>query len=84
MLISQKGRLWRLENPNAFHESPLHSVKIGIWCAVSRCRIISPIFFEDTVIAECYQDILKQFFAFMEVNERTAWFQQDRATYHTA
>jgi hypothetical protein len=32
---SQNSRLWSAENPHAVIESPLHSVKIGVWCAIS-------------------------------------------------
>ena len=41
---SQNTRLWISEQPYAMHERPLHSVKIGVWCAASRQRIIGPIF----------------------------------------
>jgi hypothetical protein len=40
---SQNSRIWSLENPHTLHESPLHSQKIGVWCAMSRTRIIEPI-----------------------------------------
>jgi hypothetical protein len=80
----QNYRLWSSENPHAYHESQLHAVKTGVWCAVSRCRTTDPILFADTVTAERYQDILMQFVALFEVNDRNAWFRQDGATCHTA
>jgi hypothetical protein len=83
-VLIASDRLWCSESTHAYHESPLHAVKIGFWCVVSRCRIVGPIFFEDTVTAERYQDILMQFVVLLEVNERNAWFQQDRATRHSA
>jgi len=43
---SQNTRIWEAENPHTVHEEPLHSQKIGVWCGVSRRRIIGPIFFE--------------------------------------
>jgi hypothetical protein len=33
---SQNSRLCSSENSNAYHETPLHPVKIGAWCAVPR------------------------------------------------
>jgi hypothetical protein len=45
---------------------PLHPAKIGVWCAVSRRKVIGTI--EETVNAERYQDM--QFFALLEVSER--------------
>ena len=42
---SQNKRIWRAENPHTVPEEPLHSQKIGMWCGVSRRRIIGPIFF---------------------------------------
>jgi hypothetical protein len=41
---SQNTRIWSKENPHAAHETPLHPVKIGVWCAVSRHRIVGPTF----------------------------------------
>jgi hypothetical protein len=65
-------------------ESPLHSVKIGVWCVISRKRIIGPLFFDETINAERYQNLLTQFIALLEENERDCWLQQDGATPHTA
>jgi len=41
---SQNTRIWAAENPHTVHEGPLHSQNIGVWCDVSRRRIIGPIF----------------------------------------
>lgn len=83
---SQNNRIWSSFNPNAFHEAPLHDAKIGVWCAVSRKRLIGPIFFNNTINADRYRtDILEPFLE--QLNEREieeAWFQQDGATAHTA
>ena len=35
-LSSQNSRICSSENPNAIHEEPLNSEKIGVWCGVSR------------------------------------------------
>jgi hypothetical protein len=42
---SQNYRTWRTENPHNYTETPLHPQKIGVWCAISRRRIIGPLFF---------------------------------------
>jgi hypothetical protein len=52
-----KLSLWANENPNAMHEEPLHSEKIGVWCGMSRRRIIGPIFFEETIKTDAYMEI---------------------------
>ena len=41
---SQNSKTWATENPHGIHESPLHSKKVGVWCAKSGQRIIGPIF----------------------------------------
>jgi hypothetical protein len=46
---------------SVLYEKPLHCQKIGVWCAVSRRRIVGPIFFETTVNSPVYQDIITQF-----------------------
>jgi hypothetical protein len=58
---SQNSRFWSSENPHLFHKVPLHSQKIGCWCAISRKRIVGPIFFSEIVTAEKYQEITMQF-----------------------
>jgi hypothetical protein len=63
---------------------PLHSQKIGCWCAISRKRIIGPIFFSETVTAEKYQEIIMQFISLLNEEERFYWLQQDGAASHTA
>lgn len=55
---SQVSRIWSTENPHALHETTLHNQKIGVWCAISRRRIVDPIFFETTVNSVVYQDII--------------------------
>jgi hypothetical protein len=30
----QNSRIWSAENPHTFCERPLHSLKVGVWCAV--------------------------------------------------
>jgi len=81
---SQNYRTWRTENPHNYTESPLLPQKIGVWCAISRRRIIGPLFFETSINAEAYQELIQQFIALLQVDERNCWFKQDSATAHTA
>jgi hypothetical protein len=64
----------------------LHSVKFGVWCAVTARKFVGPMFFKETVNCERYaQVILGQFFPELTEEERLCdWFQQDSATAHTA
>ena len=83
---SQNSRIWSSENPHEFVEKPLHSLKVGVWCAMSRRRIVGPIFFTETVTAERYcNEIIASFVNELTDDEKTtAYFQQDGATAHTA
>lgn len=83
---SQNSRLWSAENPHAFHESPLHDLKVGVWIAISRSRIVGPIFFHDTINSQRYRDnILTPFTESLTLHEiQNCFFQQDGATAHTA
>jgi hypothetical protein len=80
---SQNSRIWSTENPHVLHETPLHSQKIGVWCAISRRRIVGLIFFETTVNSVVYQDIITQFISLLDIDEGDCWLQQDNATCHT-
>ena len=81
---SQNYGTSRTENPHNYTENPLHPQKIGVWCAISRRRIIGPLFFETSINAEAYQELIQQFIALLQVDERNCWLQQDNATAHTA
>ena len=82
---SQNSRLWSSENPHKFVEKPLHSIKVGVWCAMSRRRIIGPIFFTETITAERYcNEIFCSFVDELSEEKLTAYLQQDGATAHTA
>lgn len=82
---SQNFRIWNTENPHAFEETPLHSVKVGVWLAVSRRRIIGPIFFQDTINGVRYREqILEVFINQLDDEEQQfGYFQHDGATAHT-
>jgi hypothetical protein len=40
----QNRRLWSATNPHEIKDTPLNDRKFGVWCAISRNRIIGPIF----------------------------------------
>lgn len=83
---SQNRRIWSAENPHVFIESPLHPQKVGVWVAMSRRRIIGPIFFDGRINANNYrQTILEPFLNELHDDElQNGLFQQDGATAHTA
>ena len=81
---SQNYRTRSTENPHQFHQTPLYPQKIGVWCAISRTRIVGPIFFTQSLNSENYQEIIMQFIAQLEPSERYCWFQQDGAPCHTS
>lgn len=81
---SQNYRTWSTENPHVFHETTLHPIKIGVWIAMSRRRIIGPIFFNKNINAVNYQ-FLSPFIEQLHDDELLhGYFQQDGATAHTA
>lgn len=81
---SQNYRIWSAENPHTYRETALHPEKIGVWCAMSRKRIVGPIFFTQTINTERYQAIIQDFVALLEEDERFAYFQQDGARAHVS
>jgi hypothetical protein len=68
-----------------FVEAPLHPMKVGVWIAVSRRRLIGPIFFHQTINGERYRElILNEFINQLNDEElQYGYFQQDGATPHT-
>jgi hypothetical protein len=46
--------------------------------------MVGPLFFDETINAERYQNFLTKFIALPEENERDCWLRQDGATPHTA
>jgi hypothetical protein len=66
-------------------EKPLNDQKLGVWVAISRRRIVGPLFFEETVNSERNCSMLHEFIGLLEEDEITYFrFQQDGATAHTA
>ncbi len=81
---SQNYWIWSTNNLHVFEETLLHPIKVGIWCAISTHQVVSPIVFDKTMDSDVYMKIIQDFVAFLEEDERYAWFQQDGATAHTA
>lgn len=83
---SQNYRTWATENPHNYVETSLHPLKVGIWVAMSRRRIIGPIFFYETVNGRRYRtDILSPFMEQLHDDElELGNFQQDGAPAHIA
>jgi hypothetical protein len=80
---SQNAHIWASENPNAMHEEPLHSEKIGVWCGMSRRRIIGSIF-KETIKTAAYMEIFNTFVNQLDGEELSfGYFQQDGAISHT-
>jgi hypothetical protein len=55
-----------------------------MWCAILRCQIIGPLFFETSINAEAFQEPIQQLIELLKVDEHNCWFQQDSATAYTA
>ena len=53
---TQNCRIWGSEPPHELLQIGLHPQKIGGWTALSRQRVIGPIFFEGNLNAEWYRD----------------------------
>lgn len=87
----QNHRYWAAENPQQFHEKPLHDLRVTVWCGVSAFGIVGPYFFEEndvavTINSERYIHMLETFL-WPELQRRRQnhlWFQQDGATAHTS
>jgi hypothetical protein len=83
---SQNNQYWSAENPRLIHELPLHDEEIGVSCAISACRIIRPVIYDDSLNAARYvNNILSPFFTKLTEEERLyGVFQQDSATAYMA
>ncbi len=76
--------MWSGEKPHEYRESTLHPEKIGMWCGMSRKRIVGPTFFTSTITGDVYQDIIEQFLSQLEKSEHRSWLQQDNARPHVS
>jgi hypothetical protein len=60
-------------------------LKVGVWCAISRKKIVGPIFFDNNINSSEYQKIIDQFVENLDCDYlHETFFQQDGATAHTA
>ncbi|KAM7306368.1 hypothetical protein ISCGN_010087 [Ixodes scapularis] len=55
----QNSRIWARDNPHAVDERHLHSPKVTVWSGIWREGIVGPFFFDGTVNANAYLDMLK-------------------------
>jgi hypothetical protein len=84
-------RYWAENNPRNLHQRPLHSPQVTVWCAVSHLGVVGLYIFEEggetvTVNSNQYCETLEKFLQprLEEFDSEDFWFQQDRATAHTA
>ena len=81
-------RFWASEQPNKTVSRPLHPLKTTAWCAISAVGIIGPVFLHETVNADRYRTNILDFFITKleqhEIDQESAFFQQDGARPHTA
>ena len=90
----QNYRFWAERPPQEVLETPLHSPKVTVWCALSAQGIIGPFFFENgagetvTVNSRRYLAVLKRFLRALTARCADTlsqqWLQQDGATAHTS
>lgn len=85
-IYSQNTNLWSNENPHKIQEILLIVKKLVFSVAISRRRIVSPIFFNDTINSERYCSVILQPFIaqLSDQEQQIGYFQQDGATAHTA
>jgi hypothetical protein len=81
----QNERVWADQNnAPAKASKSLHPAKIGVWAAMSRSRIIGPVFFDSTVNSETYLTFIDEFVnSFSSEELDNIQFQQDGARPHT-
>ncbi|GFY05785.1 DUF4817 domain-containing protein [Trichonephila clavipes] len=88
----QNCRIWREAYPQVYVETPLHTEKLTVWCALWAGGIIGPYFFKNdeghnvAINGDRYRAMITNFFI-PELNNHDVqelWFQQDGATCHTA
>lgn len=86
-LNKQNDRMWSESRPDEWIEAPLHDEKIHVWCAISAKRIFGPFYFEESVKAINYLEMLKRYFwpkLLRTADHDKYYFQQDGAPSHTA
>jgi len=88
----QNCSIWGSENPREFQEKPMHPQRVTVWCFLWAEGVTGPYFFENedgkaiTVTGEPYRTMINNFLwpALINIDMKTLWFQQDRASCHAA
>ncbi|GFQ77624.1 transposable element Tc3 transposase [Trichonephila clavata] len=80
----QNNQCWSTTNAHIIWERPIHYETLSVWRAVSRRRIIGPIFISSTVDSTVYINIITEFISSLNSDERYAWLQQKGATCPTS
>ena len=81
----QNYRIWGTEKPEIVTVRPLNPLKITVWAAMNAECIIGPVFIEETVRAEVYNQVLQDWFIPRVAAENMFsdhWFMQDGAPPH--
>jgi hypothetical protein len=47
-----------VNNQNRGKDTPLHEQKVGVWCVISRTRIIDPLFFDYAIRWKSYYEVV--------------------------
>ncbi len=77
IINTQNYRVWSFTNPRVHWEVSLHPLKVRVWYAMSRWRIIGPIFVGSTITTEIYRRIITDFIVLLKHNVVNGWFQQE-------
>jgi len=90
----QNYRYWAPENPQEFHQRPLHSERLTVRCGTASFGVLGPYFFEENegaaiiVTSKLYVAMLRNFcepeLRRHGIDLSSVWPQQDGATVHTA
>ena len=72
---------WAANNPRVTVEKEVNLPGVTVWAAISPFGIIGPFFFEGSVTAEIYLDMLQTFF-WPRVQDQDCYFQHDGAPPH--
>jgi hypothetical protein len=73
------------EKPGRVFRVTTSSIKIEVRYAISRKRIVGPIFFENTINSQEHLRILQEFIPELDEEEMNeCYYQQDGASHHTS
>jgi hypothetical protein len=51
---SQNNCYWSIQNPLLIHEFPLHCLKVGVWCAMSKHGLLGLLLAHEIIISQWY------------------------------